>query len=484
MTLRGYFQALAICLCVSFALAGCSADSDDAPTARYFGLTPPGLKAEIFAPGIVSAKGSRDRDICYSEDFRELYFTRDSRIMIMRREKDQWSEPEPAPFGSEFGEFETFLSPDNKRAYYISRRPLNGGEQPEEFQMWKVDRANDGWGVPERINDLGDYYPSLTSSGTMYFTDSCRNICRAELVDGRMSGREKLGDSVNTEDDEYNAFIAPDESYLIFTSTGWGDGFGSADMYISYRSKDDHWTKPRNMGVAVNSSGLEYCPSLSPDGKYLFFARRGMNGENIYWIDAGIIDTLRNTDMDVSLGLYHAVAADGSGEIARHYDRVREENAAYRDFDGDLLCGLADRLLAGERTEEAISVLKFCFELHPKSGNDIRRLKLAAVENNEKAFDETADRLRQVTPDRTENENILNRLGYELIGYAKLEAAVQVLKLNTELFSESGNVYDSYAEVLALQGDTARSIENYRKSLERDPENANARMMLNRLGSE
>jgi len=478
---RAFLLLNITCLMTGFLITGCSTDCDST-SALYLGQTPPGLKAKVFAPGIVSTKENRDRDICFSADFSELYFTRNSRIMMMQREGDLWSEPEPAPFASNFQEFESFLSPDNQRLYFISRRPLDSGSEPEEFQMWMVDRTDEGWGAPERLNDRGDYYPSITSSGVMYFTDSSDNICRTRLVDGRMTKRDNLGDSINTEAAEYNACIAPDESFLIFTSRGWGDGFGGPDMYVSFRSEDDHWTTPRNMGVAVNSSGLEYCPCLSPDGAYLFFVRRDGNGENVYWIDAGIVDTLRKYDMDVSLGIYHAAVAEGPEKTAELYERVRDENATYRDFDGDLLTGLADRLFANERTVEAITLLNLCFKLHPESATAFQRLKLAAFENNRPAFDKIAEEMKQKTKSGRGHEALINVLGYNLIGWGKIDAAINVLRLNTELFPESGNVFDSYAEGLLLQGDTAGSIENYRKSLDLNPENNNAVLMLRRLG--
>ncbi len=77
---------------------------------------------------------------------------------------------------------------------------------------------------------------------------------------------------MNTEFSEHDPFVAPDESYLIFTSTRPG-GFGREDLYIGYKKVDGSWTEPKNMGKTINSSGVDFCPMLSPDGKYLFFTR-------------------------------------------------------------------------------------------------------------------------------------------------------------------------------------------------------------------
>jgi len=480
------FRTILLFTCVTAVLAiiGCSDDETDSTTARYLSQTPPGLKAQVFAPGLVSTATARERDVCFSSDFSEFYFGRDNRIMTMHRNGNQWTDPHPAAFGSNFSEYEACLSPDGQRLYFISQRPIGGGDQPEDYQLWTVSRTGEGWGEPERLTDRGDYYPSITSSGVMYFTDRNDDICRTRLVDGRMTEREKLGNSVNTASADYNACIAPDESFLIFSSRGWGDGFGGVDLFISFRSEGDRWTKAQNMGLAINTTAIEYCPALSPDGKYLFFSRRGLDGEDIYWIDAAIIDTLREYDMDVSLDLYHTAVADGLEEMKRRYGQVRDRSTGYRDFDGDLLLGLSDRLLAGGRSGEAVAVLKTCFELHPDAASDLQRLKLALLEDDKPAFDETAGRLRQAAETSPGNEHLTNLLGYQLVGCAKIDEALRVFRLNTEIYPNSGNVFDSYGEALALKGDTAAAIENYRRSLELNPENANAALMLEKLRKE
>ena len=96
---------------------------------------------------------------------------------------------------------------------------------------------------------------------------------------------------INTEHDEYDLFIAPDESYLIFSSDRPG-GFGNVDLYISYKKGDGTWTEPKNMGRNINSGGAVF-PSVTDDGRFLFFqSRRGGNGD-IYWVDAKIIEELK-----------------------------------------------------------------------------------------------------------------------------------------------------------------------------------------------
>jgi hypothetical protein len=105
---------------------------------------------------------------------------------------------------------------------------------------------------------------------------------------------------------------------LIVSTIGRADSRGSADYYIVFRSEDDTWSEPINMGDEINTPrGGEWSPYVSPDGKYFFFmsSRRRAPGTypaqltydflvevyegpqngnaNIYWVDASFIEDLR-----------------------------------------------------------------------------------------------------------------------------------------------------------------------------------------------
>lgn len=143
------------------------------------------------------------------------------------------------------------------------------------------------------------------------------DIYRLELEDGRYVTAECLPEPVNSSGFEGDAFIAPDESYIIVSTFRPEKNIGrSADLYISFRADDGSWSELINMGERVNGIGGENCQILSPCGKYLFYTSRRykdrksapfktyddilaswaepQNGlGDIYWIDARIIEELR-----------------------------------------------------------------------------------------------------------------------------------------------------------------------------------------------
>jgi CubicO group peptidase (beta-lactamase class C family) len=79
-------------------------------------------------------------------------------------------------------------------------------------------------------------------------------------------------------------------------------------------------------------------------------------------------------------------------------------------------------------------------------------------------------------------ENEMNSVGYNLLNSNKVTEAIEIFKLNVEAFPKSGNAYDSLGEAYLVDGNEKLAIENYKKSLELDPTNTNAKNVLKKLG--
>jgi hypothetical protein len=114
------------------------------------------------------------------------------------------------------------------------------------------------------------------------------------LLDGAYQAPENLGPVLNSENYEGDVFIAQDESYLIVSIYGREDGFGKGDLYVSFRSLDGSWSPLKNMGGAINSDKRDFCPTGTPDGKYFFFSSKREGDGDVFWVDAKLIDTLRD----------------------------------------------------------------------------------------------------------------------------------------------------------------------------------------------
>ncbi|MBA3647746.1 MAG: PD40 domain-containing protein [Chitinophagales bacterium] len=90
---------------------------------------------------------------------------------------------------------------------------------------------------------------------------------------------------INTADNEGAQCISPDGNTIYFAACNRPDGAGSCDIYYSQRS-NDQWSRPKNMGAPVNSVSWESQPSISADGKSLYFTstRVGGKGGSDIWV--------------------------------------------------------------------------------------------------------------------------------------------------------------------------------------------------------
>jgi len=294
---------------------------DDFPVLKgpYLGQKPPGMNPEVFAPGIVSTQEDEINSL-FSPDGKEFYFSIDTKrnnskagksyiIMVMKEEEKGWTKPHVVSFSGKYMDADMCISFDGKKMFFCSDRPLKGNGAPKkDSDIWMVEKKGNGWSEPKNLglevnSDRNEWYPSITKDGTIYFSSSreggkgASDLYCSRYVNCSYEKAENLGEPINTQYREGDIFIAPDESYLIVISSDRPEGYGSGDLYISFRKKDGSWTKAKNMGEKLNTRSLEYCPMLSHDGKYLFFTSRRSGTDDINWVDAKIIEELKPREL-------------------------------------------------------------------------------------------------------------------------------------------------------------------------------------------
>ncbi len=81
-------------------------------------------------------------------------------------------------------------------------------------------------------------------------------------------------------------------------------------------------------------------------------------------------------------------------------------------------------------------------------------------------------------------ESSINASGYRHLANGDIATAISVFELNTVTFPDSANAWDSLGEALMAKGAHEVAIRYYRKSLELDPENSNAALMIERMPDE
>lgn len=307
-------------------------------TGPYLGQKPPGIIPEIFAPGIISTGFHEHSFPSFSPDGKEVLWMHTfssnykyefpNAILSMREIDNRWSEPTYVDFSLKPTSGGAFFAPDGNRILFYSNAPTDTAESKEsKFNIWYVENTANGWSQPQLVSDKintpnHETQPTVTLDNTLYYNgyyEGGRNnygIYRSHFVNGEYTKPELLPEQINTKHLEWTPFIAPDESYLLFSAIR-PDGYGSGDLYVSFRSDDDTWSDAVNLGPAVNKEDNERFPYVSPDGKYLFYVTDKVNENlltdkklsyreivdlymnpgngwcDIYWVDAKIIEELR-----------------------------------------------------------------------------------------------------------------------------------------------------------------------------------------------
>lgn len=166
-----------------------------------------------------------------------------------------------------------------------------------------------------------EYFPSLTIDGTkMIFNRRIANdedFYESNLINGKWTNAKPLGGKVNTNLNEGAQNISQDGQLLIFTGCNYPEGEGSCDLYFSVRTNNG-WSEAQNLGPVVNTDLWESSPSLSPDKRDLYFASSrpgGFGGKDIWvthrllngkWSRPENLGEAVNTSGDESCPFMHA----------------------------------------------------------------------------------------------------------------------------------------------------------------------------------
>lgn len=243
----------------------------------------------LFMPGIVST-GLNEFGSAFNPGQNELFYCirhRSDLFIILQTgfSDGSWSDPEVAWFSGIHNDADPFITYDGRYLFFCSDRPINDYDTIRDWNIWRLEKIDGRWLNLKLLEfntpDKNEMYPTVSKKGNLYFHSDLLSpaisldLNRTDLffsrnVNGRFTGYEKLP-ICSDEFPEWDPFISPEEDYIIFTSTIPG-GFGGGDMYISFRADNGNWSKPLNMGGEVNSTGMDYCPNLTPDNKHLIFS--------------------------------------------------------------------------------------------------------------------------------------------------------------------------------------------------------------------
>lgn len=184
---------------------------------------------------------------------------------------------------------EAMNRPKLERAKLILRNIQFAKENAKKASAYKQKKLSD------TVNSyVLQYFPVLTADQQeLIFTrrlgpggnDDEDLVVSRRTPNGGWSVPTSISNNINSELNEGTCAVSADGRKLIFTSCVGREGFGSCDLFESIKV-GDQWSQPKNLGINVNSAEWESQPSLSADGRTLYFVsdRRGGLGRRDIWI--------------------------------------------------------------------------------------------------------------------------------------------------------------------------------------------------------
>ena len=243
-----------------------------------------------------SSRPANDGSPTFSPDGKTLFFSRYaahwSVILESHLVKGTWSEPVLAPFSGQWPDSSPTWSPNGMYIVFVSTRPktpLKVLPKPGEpipgiaSNLWRVNRTPTGWSEPVRLPDAVNitdaiFKPSVAANGDVFLTvigpGSAKSIYVSLLRDGSYQRATLLPFSDGSKLD-VDPEVAPDESFLVFSSGGRVEGDSHERLFLVKR-EGDHWGVPTMIryqnDVTKYGASTDNEPKLGRDGVTLYFS--------------------------------------------------------------------------------------------------------------------------------------------------------------------------------------------------------------------
>ena len=250
---------------------------------------------QVFAPGVVSGPAN-DGSPTFSPDGKTLFFTRYaahwSVILESHLVNGKWSEPVLAPFSGQWPDSSPTWSPDGKYIVFVSTRPktpLKELPKPGEpipgiaSNLWRVNWTRTRWSepvrLPDEVNITGAIFkPSVAANGDVFLTVIGPGTAKSIYVSPLRNGSYQRATLVPFSDSsklDVDPEVAPDESFLVFSSGGRVEGDPHERLFLVKRD-GDHWGVPTMIryqnDVTKYGASTDNEPKLGRDGVTLYFS--------------------------------------------------------------------------------------------------------------------------------------------------------------------------------------------------------------------
>ncbi|HEX3385406.1 MAG TPA: hypothetical protein VHS53_09470 [Mucilaginibacter sp.] len=252
----------------------------------------------MFAPGIVPGTSNLVAAPAFAPDGKSVYFGQtedknDITIVVSYLVGGMWTKPVIAPFSGDYPNLEPAFDPHGKYIIFASSRPvLAGGTRLDGNwagkvypgkggNLWKAAYNKKGWGQPEHLPELVNkngsiFSPAVAGDGSLYFmradSGSVFHIYRSEYKNGGYQTPVRASFCIDQYGD-YDPAVAPNQSFLIFSSPRPPAPAKTADLFIVFWTAKG-WSEPIDLREAVSEKVFGVEARLSPDLRTLYFTNQ------------------------------------------------------------------------------------------------------------------------------------------------------------------------------------------------------------------
>lgn len=239
-----------------------------------------------------------------------------------------------------YDELNPVISPDGKTLYVtIANHPQNTGGKRDPGDIWiSVLDENLRWSAPvhggaqlnnSAYNAVAGFTPDGQTIYLLSHYDNSPSPARTQGISRASRSGNGWSQPVNISIPYFQnkssistGFVTPDLSAFVFSAETYGTK-GVDDLYVTLRGGDGKWSEPKNLGVAINTQFQELSPSLSADGKTLYFSSNGRKGKGSFDVFAStrVDDTWTNWSTPVAIE--GPINTEGRDLFYRPYEGAR-----------------------------------------------------------------------------------------------------------------------------------------------------------------
>jgi len=490
-------NAIMILVLIVSGIMSCS-EKEEYLQNKYLGEKEVGLIPVLFGSFLASDNDNRHSSLAFSADGNELFYSvyinniHPQKVFFSKLLNNEWTIPTVASFSGTYKDGSPLFSPDGNRIYYYSKRPLSDDTLVnDDYDIWVVERTDKDWSEPIHLGksvntDADESLYTFSKNGDLYFNRQTKDrknfLLKSKFVEGTFAEPGIIKELSNQET-FFDPIAIEGEDYFIYTNNVQKGRFYYSSLLISYRNNDGSWTSPKDMGDMINYGEGRF-PSLSPDGKYLFFLSYRTGISQYYWVDTKVINYLKTEDLDLINQLKTIMINKDLKAVKSSYDLFTQKHTDYYRFDETLFTEVARDLITVGSYKKAIEIYKLNFELYPQLKFYPQKLIVSLFNKDEDEFNKISTLIVEETINNKQNLiDELNNAGDVFLTINKTAEAIKIFELNAKINPMSTWPFYELGKVYYKMEDKKLAEEYFDKAVNLDSTNIYAKDYLKKLNS-